>query len=144
MLFDIINKSGIQWGIDASHIHALSLPNNVKHTWESGIQRIMLGYAIKDIKKTCNQIIPYPINGKSQIKIVSKLIKFITILYKWKKKLSTTKLLTSWLPLCHELINDFFYINTDNYVFLEEIKNKWKTIISTGIQHQYKKKFLFQ
>ncbi|HMI76931.1 MAG TPA: exodeoxyribonuclease V subunit gamma [Buchnera sp. (in: enterobacteria)] len=144
MLFKIINESGIQWGIDFNHLNNLSLPNNVKHTWESGIQRMILGYAIKDTKKSWNNIIPYPIHGTSKMIIVGKLIKFITMLYKWKKKLSTAKSLTSWLPLCHELINDFFYINSENYEFIEEIKNKWKKIIYTGIEYQYKKKFLFQ
>ncbi|WP_367673482.1 exodeoxyribonuclease V subunit gamma [Buchnera aphidicola] len=144
ILFNLIYKSGIRWGIDEEHMNNLLLPTNVQHTWEHGIKRIMLGYATNHQESSWNDTVPYNINNKSNIKVICKIIYLIKILHKWKKKLSTCKLLKTWLPLCRKLIDDFFYINSDTENILDKIEKIWVKIIHTGMKSNYKKKFLFQ
>jgi len=143
-LFTLICESGIKWGLDQEHIKNLSLPNNVKYTWEYGIKKIMLGYSINNKHISWENTFPYNIENKSNVKLICKIINLVKMLYKWKKKLSTPKLLKTWLPLCRQLINDFFYKSDDTENIFNKIEEKWIKIIDTGIQLNYKKKFLFQ
>jgi len=144
VLFNIIHESGIRWGMDQEHLHNLSLPDNAKHTWEHGIKRILLGYSNHNKHISWNNTFPYEIKNKSNIPVICKIIFLVKTLNKWKKKLSTPKLIKNWLPLCRQLINDFFYKTSETEDILDHIEKKWIKIINTGIQSDYKKKFLFQ
>ncbi len=42
-----IRESGIRWGMDATHREALSLPAISESTWRHGLDRLLLGYALK-------------------------------------------------------------------------------------------------
>ncbi|WP_321160485.1 exodeoxyribonuclease V subunit gamma [Buchnera aphidicola] len=143
-LFTLICESGIRWGLDKKHIKNLSLPNNVKCTWEYGIKKIMLGYSMNNKHIAWENTFPYNIENKSNIKLICKIINLVKMLHKWKKKLSTPKLLKTWLPLCRQLINDFFYKSDETENIFNKIEEKWIKIVHTGIQLNYKKKFLFQ
>ena len=40
--------SGIRWGLDRQHLAALSLPDDLTTTWEAGLARMTLGFALGD------------------------------------------------------------------------------------------------
>ncbi|MEP7208544.1 MAG: exodeoxyribonuclease V subunit gamma [Casimicrobiaceae bacterium] len=41
-----IGEAGIRWGLDADHRIALALPGVARHSFEDGMQRLFLGYAL--------------------------------------------------------------------------------------------------
>jgi exodeoxyribonuclease V gamma subunit len=41
-------SSGIRWGLDREHLAALSLPDDLAITWEAGLARMTLGFALGD------------------------------------------------------------------------------------------------
>ena len=43
-----IPASGIRWGLDREHLAALSLPDDLAITWEAGLARMTLGFALGD------------------------------------------------------------------------------------------------
>jgi len=40
--------AGIRWGVDAEHRRELGLPGFPENTWEAGVERLLLGYAMAD------------------------------------------------------------------------------------------------
>lgn len=42
-----VNESGIRWGIDDDNVRELELPATGQHTWQFGLTRMLLGYAME-------------------------------------------------------------------------------------------------
>ena len=43
-----LDRAGIRWGIDAEHLRSYGAPATNSHTWQAGLQRLLLGYAMDD------------------------------------------------------------------------------------------------
>ncbi|MDA8383976.1 MAG: exodeoxyribonuclease V subunit gamma [Betaproteobacteria bacterium] len=46
LIHDWVRAAGIRWGRDSAHREALGLPGTGEHTWRSGIDRLLLGFAL--------------------------------------------------------------------------------------------------
>ena len=46
LIRDWVSRSGIRWGIDATHRSTLELPAVAEHTWRFGLDRLVLGFAL--------------------------------------------------------------------------------------------------
>ena len=42
-LAEILEESGVRWGIDAAHRQALGFPGEPVHTWRAAFERLFLG-----------------------------------------------------------------------------------------------------
>ena len=43
-----VEESGIRWGLNLSTGEEFDLPQTAQNTWQFGIQRMLLGYAMPD------------------------------------------------------------------------------------------------
>lgn len=134
-----IKDTNIRWGLNKKHKQKINhIPIN-QNTWNEGIKKIIIGYGIKNYIIWKN-ILPYNINEKKEIKILEKLLFFIKILKKWKKKLSTHKTVNSWKKIYKKIISDFFYLDKKNKKELKYIKKEWNQILKNIKNSSYKKK----
>ncbi|CAL4323036.1 RecBCD enzyme subunit RecC [Buchnera aphidicola (Chaitophorus sp. 3695)] len=141
--FKIIKKwikdTNIRWGIDQNHkkkIHHIPINQN---TWNEGIKKIIMGYGVKNYI-LWKKILPYNINEKKEIKILEKILFFIKILKKWRKKLSTKKNIYSWKKIYLQIINDFFYLNVKQKKKIKYIEKEWNIILKNISNSSYKKR----
>ncbi|CAL4324064.1 exodeoxyribonuclease V subunit gamma [Buchnera aphidicola] len=136
-----IKNSNIRWGLDNQHIKSLNLPLTNRNTWEFGIKRFLLGYAINNSQKLWRNVLPFSILEKNEINILQKLIQFISILKKWRKIISKPKLFINWFPILKKMI---FYFFLEKDFFLKKkyeiYKRLWKKTIFFSIKANYKKK----
>lgn len=135
-------ESGIRWGIDSNTMYDFDLPITSQNTWEFGLKRMLLGYAINSQTGVWENIFPYDYTGEACISLVSRLEEFLNTLKKWRNCFSLSHTLITWMSYIQDIINDFFdYKNLD----LEEskalflLKTYWINIINTGIQSGYSK-----
>ncbi|NIH16529.1 MAG: hypothetical protein G8D24_00450 [Buchnera aphidicola (Periphyllus lyropictus)] len=132
--------TNIRWGINSKHKKKLKIFPTFQNTWDDGIKKIILGYGIKKNNKLWKKIYPYSIHDKKQIKTLEKFIFFLSILKKWKKKLSTKKKCKSWIKIFNEIIYDFFYLNKKNKKKIKFIKKNWKNLLKNIKKSSYKKR----
>ena len=59
-----LNRAGIRWGIDAEHLQAYGVPTANSHTWQAGIRRLLLGYAI-DTDAPYNDVVPCALDRRA-------------------------------------------------------------------------------
>lgn len=54
-----VNESGIRWGLDDDNVRSLSLPVIGQNTWQFGLSRMLLGYAMDSRNGPWNGVLPY-------------------------------------------------------------------------------------
>ncbi len=56
-----LDQTGIRWGLDAGHRAELGLPETREHTWEAGLDRLLIGRAVESDGTTLVAgILPFP------------------------------------------------------------------------------------
>jgi exodeoxyribonuclease V gamma subunit len=73
-----LRGSGVRWGLDEMHRAELGFPPFADFSWQAGLDRLFLGYAMApDPIGTFNSILPYPAIGGRQATALGKLAEFM-------------------------------------------------------------------
>ena len=103
-----IEKTRIRWGVNGEDRRLKGLPVFENNTWMSGIERLLLGYALPEKKeKLFQNILPCDIEG-SDAKILGKFLNFIEGLFHQIEDLKKSRKLSDWSCVLQEIIDQFF------------------------------------
>jgi exodeoxyribonuclease V gamma subunit len=92
-----LHSSGIRWGLDGEHRMELGFPNFGDFSWQAGLDRLFLGYAMtQDPSGTFKDILPYPGIGGRQTLALGKLAEFIRNLRHIHSSFSSRHTLSRW------------------------------------------------
>ncbi|URJ30110.1 exodeoxyribonuclease V subunit gamma [Blochmannia endosymbiont of Camponotus sp.] len=144
LLSQWIIKSGIRWGLDNFTMHNFNLPITNQNTWNFGLTRMLLGYAIKNQNKIWEKMLPYDDTTIGEhTNIIGQLGEFLKTLKKWRNRLNHPYTLKKWILYFKEIIDDFFYYDQlsssrDNKTLLL-LKDCCRNILESGIQAEYTK-----
>lgn len=127
-----VYESGVRWGIDDDNVREMELPVTGQHTWRFGLMRMLLGYAMESRAGEWRSVLPYDESSGLIAGLVGHLATFLMQLDIWRKKLSSPRPLAEWLPLCREILNDFFLPDQDTEAALALIEQQWQAIIAQG------------
>ncbi|WP_034946780.1 exodeoxyribonuclease V subunit gamma [Erwinia oleae] len=129
-----VNESGIRWGLDDETVRDLDLTPTGQHTWQFGLSRMLLGYAMNSEAGDWQGILPYDESSGLIAELAGYLAELLMRLRHWRETMLAARDLESWLPLCRELTDDFFSGDADTEAALALIEEQWKTTIGDGIQ----------
>ncbi len=132
-----IEESGIRWGMDDSHIRSMMLTETGQHTWQFGINRMLLGYAMESEAGTWETILPYDESSGLTAELCGKLAELLMQLSQWRVCLTAERTLVEWAPACRQLLDVFFECNDDTEAILAFLETQWQQIISGGITAGY-------
>ncbi len=108
-----IKDTKINWGIDAAYREDQGLPGFEENTWKSGIERMLLGYAMPgNIETMYQNILPYDIEGSESV-ILGKFIEYYNSIVKIYKSLSIKYTLSGWHRILEEIIEKILDSNED-------------------------------
>ena len=132
-----VGESGIRWGLDDETVRELDLPPTGQHTWHFGLTRMLLGYAMNSETGHWQGILPYDESSGLIAELAGNLAELLMRLRRWRERLSAPRDLESWLPLCRELLADFFAGDADTEAALALIEEQWQQVINYGVQARY-------
>ncbi|RBP12641.1 exodeoxyribonuclease V subunit gamma [Pseudocitrobacter faecalis] len=132
-----VNESGIRWGLDDDNVRELDLPATGQHTWRFGLTRMLLGYAMESQQGEWQSVLPYDESSGLIAELVGHLASLLMQLNHWRQGLSQDRPLEEWLPVCRDMLNDFFLPDQDTEAALALIEQQWQAIIAQGTQSQY-------
>lgn len=93
-------KSGVRWGLDAAHRLALGFPEYGDYSWQTGLDRLFMGYAVNPAdSKTFKGILPYSATEGRQALPLGKLANFIFNLRSLHNMFTGRKKLQEWAAL---------------------------------------------
>ncbi|MBU0501104.1 MAG: exodeoxyribonuclease V subunit gamma [Gammaproteobacteria bacterium] len=120
---DWIRKSGIRWGSDGQDRRELDLPEDEAHSWQFGLRRLLLGYALPERKETFAGYLPLPGIAGSETPWLGALHELIERLRHWRKRLAQPATAEGWRDRLNELLGDFFAPAEAERYLLQEIRD---------------------
>lgn len=108
-----IREAGIRWGIDALAKTDWGVPSTPQHTWQFGLDRLLLGYAMPGHNEFMVQgILPYdPVEG-SRALVLGKFYSFVRDLEAWVVEARRPQSHDYWAARLEQLLERFFEIET--------------------------------
>lgn len=104
-----IQETGIRWGIDREHRREMGLPPLAQNTWRSGLERLLLGYAMpaRDGELFEGRL-PYDLVEGSDGKMLGGFSAFAHQLFEKIPSLGKPRTLGAWCITLTELLEAFF------------------------------------
>ncbi|EIS7446872.1 exodeoxyribonuclease V subunit gamma [Citrobacter youngae] len=132
-----VNESGIRWGIDDDNVRELALPPTGQHTWQFGLTRMLLGYAMESAQGEWQSVLPYDESSGLIAELVGHLASLLMQLNIWRRGLAQERPLEEWLPVCRDMLNDFFLPDADTEAAMTLIEQQWQAIITEDLGAEY-------
>ena len=103
-----ISETRICWGADAAAKSRLALPPTEANTWQAGLDRLLMGYALStEDDLLFKGILPAGGAEGSDAEVLGHLERFIATLAQWQTRLSPSRDLSEWPSHLMQLIDDF-------------------------------------
>ncbi len=95
-----LNDCNVRWGLDADHRADLGFPRYDDFSWQAGLDRLFLGYAMSpDGSSTFEGILPYPARSGRQAEALGKLAEFMAVVRESSLRLSVPHTLPEWADI---------------------------------------------
>jgi exodeoxyribonuclease V gamma subunit len=106
-------SSGIRWGLSVKQLQALGLPEQTETTWQAGLERLLMGYAMNwDLP--VQGILPYPDIEGSQAQPLGGLCQFIELLTRAARDFTYPRPLADWSTLLLSHVDSLFDPDMEN------------------------------
>ena len=114
--------AGVRWGLNAEHRENFDLPADlVQNTWDFGLQRMLLGYAMGDSDAYAG-IQPYDEVGGLDAALIGPLTHFLDALQLLHQQLSVEQSCSDWRDIFINLLEQFFLVEDDSdYLLLQRM-----------------------
>ncbi|WP_369308522.1 exodeoxyribonuclease V subunit gamma [Providencia rettgeri] len=132
-----VNESGIRWGLDDDNVRSFALPVIGQNTWQFGLSRMLLGYAMDSRNGPWNGILPYDECSGLAAQLAGKLALLINTLREWRTILEQARSLNEWKDLCQQLIDSCFLVDGETELVLTLLTEQWHQIIENALISGY-------
>jgi exodeoxyribonuclease V gamma subunit len=126
-----IQNTGIAWGVDAAHREQVGLPPTQLNTWRFGLDRLLLGYAMKGKNRTLfEEVLPYDELEGDGGEILGRLVSVAESIFAFVEKSQVPRPLAEWAPLLREAVDDL--LESDGAEGVRDLRFLRRTI--TGLE----------
>jgi exodeoxyribonuclease V gamma subunit len=105
---DWLRAANIRWGIDENQRATQGLPPFRENSWEAGLERLLLGYAINgEGRSFFNGILPFDDVEGGDAVVLGRLLSFCEKLFARTQGLATVRATGAWVEALRELLTEF-------------------------------------
>ena len=98
-----LSDCNVRWGLDADHRAELGFPRYADFSWQAGLDKLFLGYAMaQEDNSTFGGILPYAACSGRRAEALGKLAEFITTVRETSLHLSSPHTLPEWADIFTE------------------------------------------
>ena len=128
-----VNDGRIRWGIDAHQRENFGLPALPQNTWQAGVERMLLGYALPMQGELLFQdsILPYDKIEGSQTEVLGNFLEFLEKLFYWTNSLKAARPLKEWGRTLTQLLAVFFETSEENERYLQAIRDALAELVTS-------------
>lgn len=109
-----VRDVNIRWGRDAAGRKRIGLPGLAENTWQAGIDRLLLGYAMSGSdRRMFDGILPYDHIEGSEARVLGRFVAFLQHLFEWSERLEQSMPLADWRDVFIELLERFIAVDED-------------------------------
>ena len=108
-----IEATRIRWGESAAHRVELGVAEFSENSWEAGLERLLMGYAVPTDDQFSDGVLPYTDIEGSQAQILGSFYVFFKLLKRARKQFSKDRPLAQWLDILREYSEQLLVENKD-------------------------------
>jgi len=102
-----IGETGIRWEASGEQKQTMwDLPAQDQNTWQFGLDRLLLGFAMSPDNGSWQSVLPFP-TSTSEANLIHRLKAFVGTLTRYRELMLTARTWTDWQLLITELLADF-------------------------------------
>jgi exodeoxyribonuclease V gamma subunit len=118
-----VRAAGICWGEAETTLRDLGLPGYAQNTWKTGLERLLLGYALPAEGNECFQGLrgPNVVEG-SEARVLGGFLDFLEQVFSWSVRLRQPRRLSVWAGELNALLSDFFIENERNASDIQHLR----------------------
>lgn len=110
-----VEETGIRWGIDADTFAELGLPSHEANTWRSGMDKMLLGYALPgENRHLFLDILPYDAIEGENAQVLGYFLDFLDQLFASVSLLKESHSLKQWHTILEDIVERFFAVKGDD------------------------------
>ncbi len=114
--------TGIRWGIDGENRRQLGLPALGDNTWQAGLERLLMGYAMPGKEERLVEgILPYDIEG-SETAVLGRFLEYTETLFSRVAALGQSRTLGEWSRTLSGLLEGLFSTPEDGEGGMETLR----------------------
>lgn len=119
-----VEETNIRWGADAAHQTALELPATPGNTWRDGIERLLLGYAMRgDDSQTFAGILPHADIEGDAAEVLGRFAQWLSEVFALVRELAKPRNLSAWAAYGETVLNRFFRATEETVFDLQTIRD---------------------
>ncbi len=123
--------SGVRWGLDGEHRDTLDLPALSENTWQFGLDRMLLGFAIGE--GSFDGIQAYDEIGGLEADLAGRLAELMTRLRHWYQHLKIPVSIDDWVARLEEMLSELFApVEQNDFDILERLSRAARTLADEG------------
>jgi exodeoxyribonuclease V gamma subunit len=138
-----LTEAGIRWGINGQHRQEFDLPDSDEHTWQAGLDRLLLGFALPksldDGDQLFNNVLPVDEIESGSADLLSRFVTYFEQLVHWRKKLKHAYSPSDWKTLLQNILGDFFHIDGNEEKNKDNLLCVFDKLAADAKQSQYDK-----
>lgn len=119
-----LRDSGVRWGISSESRKKLGLPEYNENSWQFGLDRILLGYALPpdEDKGLFSGIFPFE-TSEAESKTLGAFISFINALFAKTANLENKMTLKEWSETLNDILETFFASDKTTEKEIQELRS---------------------
>ena len=129
-----VAASGIRWGVDAEHREELCGVRFEEYSWEQGLDRLLLGYAVlrDEAEQGREEVVSLDAVEGSDAETLGAFIRFVQALFSLRERLASARPLESWCELLLAVTDEFFLSDEDSYLELSAVRGTLRQLAEYG------------
>ena len=130
-----LRETHICWGVDAAQRERLGLPPTQANTWRFGLDRLLLGYAMRGQNaRLFDHVLPYDeVEGEGG-EVLGRLISAVETIFSFVNRFGIARSLSEWTPLLRETVDQLFQSDDEEHIrdlrFLRRTFSRLETVAS--------------
>ncbi len=127
---EMVDRVGIRWGLDGAEKARWDLPDDDANTWRQGLDRLVLGYALKgEPDRLFQHLLPDDGIQAGQADLIGRFVDWIETLVRFSRKLDDRRSPQQWHHLLVKALAAFF-VRDERFEYdfqtLERLLNDWR------------------
>ncbi len=103
-----VSEAGVRWGIDGDFKAACGVPDFSENTWQSGLDRLLLGWALpREGDRLFSGILPYDELEGTRVEVLNNFFRIWEVLLDFRERLAGRHPLEDWQEILLGLIETF-------------------------------------
>ncbi len=119
-----LSESAVRWGIDADHRVRHGHPRCDDNTWQRGLDRMLLGYAMPgDGSGMLGDVLPFDEIEGHDADLLGRLAEYAAVLFGWLERLARRRTVAEWVEAVNDLLVQMIGVDGDREAECHRIRD---------------------